>query len=402
MAFPLRRHPPVASLVQADPRRRRRAGPVLMLLLAAIGGCRAPANSEGVDTDLTLGAEGSAVRAADATETGTFTFLGYLTAEQGDRATERITALSATDEGDVAIADLSSCQVLLGHLATTVNSRRVGHCGDGPGEFSFVSGAGAIGDTVIGYDATRRQVLAFDSAGVEVKRVGLLSLLPEQFGAFEWNALWSTDRYLLTRSVGPLNAAELPAWRMPVVMVDAGKDPVVVRALPVTLAPVAERSATSQRRPALLRACIQPGGRGARGAGHLVVAQGLAVESVVLDAKWRPVAHPVTRLSWMRPTMDSTGFPVPAARRWYVACGTESYAIGFRAFEGRDERAPDTRGYVEVRRYDGTLIAARGWVDADSGSRIIGAPRALVGDTLVSVVLDAEGWQRAAMWRVTP
>ncbi len=369
----------------------------LTLLLAALGGCRAATDSDGVDADLTLVVDGAAVRAADAAETGAITFLGYLTAEQGDRATERITALSGTAGGDVVIGDLPSCQVLLIHLAASMDARRVGRCGDGPGEFSFVAGAGVAGDTVIGYDAARRQVLAFDSGGTEVKRISLLPLLPEQFGVFEWNGLWSTDRLLLTRSVGPLDAADVPSWRTPLVMVDVGTDPATVRALPVGLAPVSERSATSQRRPALLHGCVEPGG-----GRHLVVVQGLAVESVVLDAKWRPTAHRVTRLPWMRPTMDSTGFPVPAARRWYVACGTASYAIGYRAFEGSDERAPDTHGYLEVRRYDGALIAAREWTEADSASRVIGAPRALLGDTLVSVVLDAEGWQRAAMWRVTP
>lgn len=353
------------------------------------------------DPETSLFSEGAAEIVGEATTVGTFRFLGFVTAAEGDLQTERISALTATDRpGEIAVADLPSCQVIVIDVQVPQLVRRVGHCGDGPGEFAFIAGAGAWRDTVYGFDASRRQVLTLTPEGTEVRRDQLLEHLPEGFGGFEWNAMVGPGQYLVTRSIGPVSGAGLPDWRMPVVLIDVRGDSTVIRPLPVRIAAMVERNSTATNsRPSLLRACVQPlipNGVPQ----HVVITHGLGVETVLLDGALRPKLHTRTGLDWMVPQIDSGGRILLGAKRWYAACGNELYAVGYRAFDGTDERGADTRGYLEVRRYDGSIVAARSWGVGESSDVAIGAPKALLGDTLVTLQLDADGWQRVALWEV--
>jgi hypothetical protein len=351
-----------------------------------------------------LRAEGATLIAGDGAATGRFRFLGFVTTPDGELATERIAAMATTDRpGEIAIADLPDCQVLVVDVRGPRLVRRVGSCGEGPGEFGFVAGVATSHDTLFAFDPGRRQVTAIGPDGTELGRKVLTDLLPEAFGTFEWNAKVSDTEYLVTRSVGAESGTDPADWRTPVTLIDLQPDTVRVRPLPVQIAALAEQHAreTDNSRPALLRACVQPG-RSDSAARHFIVNHGLGVESVVLDTGLRPLVHTRTPLDWMTPVVDSGGRLVLGAKRWYVACGATFYALGYRAFEGRDERGTDTHGYVEVRRYDGRLLAAQRWEASDSARPAIGAPRAFVGDTLVTVTIDASGWQRVALWEVSP
>jgi hypothetical protein len=354
--------------------------------------------------DTLLRAEGATSIVGDGAAIGRFRFLGFVTNPEGELGTERISAMSVTDRpGEIVVADLPGCQVLVVDVRGPVLVRKVGGCGEGPGEFGFIAGVAASHDTLFAFDPGRRQVTVIGPDGKELRRSALTDRLPEAFGTFEWNAMVSRSEYLVTRSVGPTTGATPADWRSPVVLIDLQDDTATVRPLPVQISVLAEHHArgTENGRPSLLRACVQPG-RAESGARHFVVNHGLGVESVVLDTDLRPVLHTRSTLDWMTPVVDTGGRLVPDASRWYVACGPTSYALGYRAFEGRDERGVDVRGYAEVRRYDGSLVAAHHWRAADSVGPAVGAPRAFLGDTLVTVMVDASGWQRVALWEVRP
>ncbi len=83
-----------------------------------------------------------------------------------------------------------------------------------------------------------------------------------------------------------------------------------------------------------------------------------------------------------------------------VACGAQYYAHGVRSFDGNDERIADTHGRIEIRTYDGTVVVARNWGRDHPEAVQVGVPRAVLGDTLVTTLVDENGWQRVAAWLV--
>lgn len=334
---------------------------------------------------------------------GTFEFLGYLTTTEGSSATERISALSsAGSDGAVLVADLPTCRVLEFQISTRALVRELGQCGEGPGEFSFIGGVGGAGDTIVVYDAGRREFSVFAASDDMIRRVSLLDRLPERFGAFEWNGILPSGAHLLTRAASASEDGGVLDWRKPLVAARLRGDSTVLESINLGIAPLAEESARrTSGRPPILRACAANTGAGGSD-GYLVATHGLGAEAVVLSSGMRPRVHTWTNIRWLEATLDSVGRLRLGADRWYVACGVDMFALGYRSFEGSDERGEDTRGHLQVRTYDGSLVASAHWgIDAPQAA-VLGAPKALFGDTLVTVRVDDAGWQRVALWRVLP
>jgi hypothetical protein len=345
---------------------------------------------------------GQAAVLSPAGEVGTIRFLSFVTDADGDNATERITAVGATDEdGVIAVADLASCDVALIDVRSAQRIKTVGRCGEGPAEFSFISGLELRNDSLYVFDANRQLLQVIDAAGEEVVRQRFSDWWPGEPGRLVWGGVFRPGELLLVRSHNGREApgdTTWPDWRTPVftVALASGKREWSALRIPQAAEVVAQRAGMFHP----MRACVRPD-RAQLGR-EVVITHRLAMESVVLKSL-RPTVRSVTREEWMTPVPDTT---VPGGMAWgidraEVACGTDMYALGVRSFEGSDERERDTAGRLEVRTYDGKVITAHSWQSGEGGPTP-GSPKVILGDTLVTLAIDNEGWQRVALWKVSP
>jgi hypothetical protein len=307
----------------------------------------------------------------------------------------------------IAIADLATCEIHLVNVHLRTRLETIGGCGEGPGELSFTSGIGVLDDSIFALDANRQQVQVFGPDGEEVRRYRYADLEPPGIGTLEWGTVISSEAALATRFAFGRDTILYPAWQTPIGIVrTVGTSG--LRFEPSRIRIAAASELTAIRSGGVLhavRVCasegFQPGVRG-----YAVATQPFAFETVVLDASLTPVVRTHTKVDWVTPARDSTRSDGPwilGARRWYVICGEDAYAVAMRTFVGRDERTADTHGRLEIRSYDGSLVASRNWGEADTNEfTSLGSPKALFGDTLVTLRIDQNGWQRVALWEVTP
>lgn len=337
-------------------------------------------------------------------DSGQIRFLRFISDADGVRSVERVSAVGTSDDGtQVLVADIPSCEIRFFRLDGGTTKRSIGRCGEGPGEFSMISGVELRDDTVYAMDPNRQLVQVLTPDGAEVRRFRIPDMLPDVPGRFSWAQMIAPDAYLFIRATNGKAGTEgggMPDWRSPVIRLQRTSDgKAVVTGSSLRIPRTSEDVARASGFVHPLRAC----GRVDRQQGTLtnaVVTQRLAAETVVLDAKLEPTVRRATALPWTVPKQDTT---FPGGWRWgivsaTVACGDEFYALGIRNYEGGDERVADSHGRLEIRRYDGSLVVARNWGDDYPGGLSIGAPRAVLGDTLVTLAVDEKGWQRLAVW----
>jgi hypothetical protein len=99
-----------------------------------------------------------------------------LVAEYGDRDSGlvfgRILTLAVSGAGHLAVYDRDECRIWL------VDRVRGGHevlggCGDGPGEFRYVTALAFSGDTILAFDTDRRALVRLRMDGTEISRTDL-------------------------------------------------------------------------------------------------------------------------------------------------------------------------------------------------------------------------------------
>lgn len=90
--------------------------------------------------------------------------------EGGPLSFSQIGAVAVSENGMMAVLDRHPCQVVLYSLTEEAFVRRIGGCGDGPGEFRRPSAVILVGDTIIIYDPAAGRVQYLTLAGEELRR----------------------------------------------------------------------------------------------------------------------------------------------------------------------------------------------------------------------------------------
>lgn len=356
--------------------------------------------------DFLFRAPGVAVESTTAQSAGTIAFLGYATAAQGPDAVDRISAVASTPLPHIVmVADVPTCQIRLIDVTGQASSRSLGRCGEGPAEFSTITGLAWRDDAIYAMDADRQQVQVLSPAGVELRRIRFRDALPEMSGRLVWGGLVDSSEFLMVRSyngLGTDGGVALPRWTRPLLDIAVTPNAAAVRGSDLAIPHLSEMVAQSSGFVHPVRACVR-GDQHAK-VTNVVATHRLAAEAAILDDDLETVARVIWSAPWTTPTADPA---FPGGWRWgidraEVACGAQMFALGLRDFEGNDERTGDSHGRIEVRRYNGRVIATRQWDSTSAPAERIGSPRLISGDTLYTLVTDTDGWQRLAMWRVTP
>jgi hypothetical protein len=81
----------------------------------------------------------------------------------------RISALAVQNQSQLAVYDAISCEIWLIEIPTG-DWRRIGGCGDGPGEFRFVSAMAFSADTLLVFDKDRASIVKLSPDGEELGR----------------------------------------------------------------------------------------------------------------------------------------------------------------------------------------------------------------------------------------
>jgi hypothetical protein len=323
---------------------------------------------------------------------------------QGDGPV-RISSLAMSAEGNhLLVADLVDCSVRMIGWPDGRWLRKFGSCGEGPGEFGFILGMAMHSDTIFVLEQTGFWK-TLDTLGHELRRTRLQdsSYVPRGVSSFV-GLSGGTLSVVSSARLGSASAT-VDDWGHGVVVIGSNGS----RLVPVRVSDAAGHMAathpTSYHRPV---ACQSPDFVPGEG-GNMVVAHGLAFESVIVDHHLMPVMSTLYQPGWGATRVDSLISQLPQlfgptrppaiADRGYLVCGQSFYAVGWRAFSGSDERTDDRYGALEVRRYTGELLVRRVWYGGPDDGQI-GGPRLVSGDTLITVVSDSAGNPQLAAWVV--
>lgn len=337
---------------------------------------------------------------------GDVEFLRFIDTEGSDVVLERPTYVGYDPHGgDMVVAELSGCELkLIGWQSGRV-SRRLGRCGEGPGEFGFILGMALHSDTIFVLEQTGLWK-ALDGSGAEHYRYRLQDSFPDLRRAASFVSKNEHGLAVVVATVVDSIDRTVESWGRHVAVLSNGKGVMA----PVRASAVAGTIVEDWGPYFYNSACTSPDFH-LGVAGYMVVAQPMAFESVVLDHGLSPVASSFFTPPWLRSRHDSisamldTVPQLPGIRgeeftvgdRVYVVCGPSFYVVSTRAFVGRDVRVEDAYGILEARRYDGELIARRAWYGGLDGGQL-GSPRVIVGDTLVATTVDRLGELRLVAW----
>jgi hypothetical protein len=344
------------------------------------------------------------VASPEAERYGAVDFLRFVNGDGPDGALERPTYVGYDSSSrSIVVAELSSCEIKFLDWKDGIISRKVGGCGEGPGELGFALGVDVSSDTIFVLEANTGFWKKLKSGEGEYGRYRLQDSVADFPGVAAF--VGKADNLLAVISAAMIDTVDtsVESWGYHVAMISGDK----FTTAPIRASSIAGTIVEGRGPYFRMSACMSPGFR-MGDSGYVVVAQPLAFESVILGPDFTPIVSTFFEPGWRKSRLDSiaalfAGKPVPGGHeatvgeRIYIVCGPSLYAIATRAFVGRDERVEDAYGMLEVRRYDGELVARRVWYGGVGGGQL-GSPRAFVGDTLVTMTVDRSGELRLAAW----
>ncbi len=165
--------------------------PVTMTLVIGCGAMAPDGGTPGVN-DFLFRVDADIIGSQDAPDVGQLSFLGYVTSAEGPEAIDRVSAVGTGDRGiSLVIADVPSCEIRFVTLDGGSAREPIGRCGEGPGEFSMISGLEMRGDTVYAMDPNRQLIQVLTQDGTEVRRFRIQDRLPSVPGRFSWGQMIS-------------------------------------------------------------------------------------------------------------------------------------------------------------------------------------------------------------------
>jgi len=292
----------------------------------------------------------------------------------GSASFSAIGPVAISEGGVLAAYDTRACEIALFDLTSSQFLGRIGRCGEGPGDFSRVSGIGFGGaGTIVVYDGPARRLHFLSATGEELRRIPVG--FANEHGGVQALFFLPGDTLIASRSF--MGAATLTGAVGPdrKVLARATLDPPSITATSIDFPAVMDKHRGNLQ--AGYATCVRPG----NGQRRVALMNRWAFESVILDAgHLTPVARHVTQLEWGAPreSPEEPGVMMPYGGIPSATCSDEwvMFSQIKLAGEGRDLR-PDG-GYVEIRDYDGNLIASTSLSPTDS--MWFGLPVAARGD----------------------
>jgi hypothetical protein len=377
--------------------------PLGMVALVACGG--ATEGPYAMDQRrLVLNSPVSDVISPDAERYGEVRFVRYINGEGREGELDRPIYIGYDGDGErVLVVERKDCLVKFIDWKSGLASHNPGRCGQGPGELEFVLGASVRADTMFMLEAATGFWKVLNTSGTEYYRYRIQDSFPEFYSVLDFVGGNEHTLALIFRRMANLQGAAIDSWGYHIAVITDGK----VAVAPIRASEAAARVVEGGGAAYYNLACMSPDFHLAE-SGYIAVAQPFAFESVVLDRNLSPFASSSFAPQWLSSRRDSvasllSGHPadrgpeLTVGDRVYIVCGPSFYAVSARAFEGRDPRVEDVYGVLEVRKYGGELIARRVWYGGVGGGQM-GSPRAIVGDTLVTMTIDRVGNLRLAAW----
>lgn len=277
---------------------------------------------------------------------------------EGPLAFSLIGDLAIHPAGILAIVDLQACEIAILELERLTLLRRFGRCGDGPGEFRFIQDITFVGDSLFVFDQRTRQIIVLDMEGNEGRR-----MRPPVLG--QPPVLLLTDMSAVNDSTVLVGLALMPASgesRYP-----GESDHLLLAFMDVRTGAIGARFyrdselSIANRNNAIrgVSACAAPT------TPHLIATLNrwefagtfhnppdtAATAQFRSEVDWI-VPHETEPGEWIWPGVGS------------VACAADVALFSYLGSESEPRRW--TRGHVELRRYDGSLLYQRTLTDADS------------------------------------
>jgi len=274
----------------------------------------------------------------------------------------QIGVAAASPSGLLAVVDNGACQIVLLNLKTGGFVRRIGRCGDGPGEFRRPGSIAFRGDSLLVYDVMRRDLVFIDDKGSEKRRWSVTRVPGTPGGATAVQFLEDTTlviaRYVFPQGQAPDESAQ--TIRDLLVVVDA-RNGVSMR----TLLPVPTQGWRNEYRIMNHTAICSNSADGL----HLVAMSmwefGGAIfrgPSLQESIQFR------TPLKWMEPVSTREVAPgvLPGAVAFNVVCSDDGVLLWAAR---RDLKVPGhvgTEGRMEFRSYEGRLVWTLDFGKADT------------------------------------
>lgn len=299
----------------------------------------------------------------------------------------RVGAVAADASGRLAIFDDSDCSVLL-LSADRRSRRRLGRCGDGPGEFRRVVTLALHGDEllVLSYAAIQR----IDTTGTERLRIDL-----GKAGLVGAAGIVPVDDSIVVIAAGVTGNEKDSVRSAMLVAMDSRSGTVLKR----VVRPPLISSTNPEVRGDYLEIC---GGRSS--AGRVVaLAQAWALQTVVLEAgSLTPVSNFVTTSEWtggVRPVVPGRSQPSlrPRLRARAIQCLASGTATWGRKTDWTQVPPANVGSLLELRLWDGRVVYRGGNPNVVPPNAI---PSAAWSDNLV--YFTNEGVPEVVVVAVTP
>jgi hypothetical protein len=116
-------------------------------------------------------------------DSGPLRFVKTIGSDAGPISFTQIGVAAASASGVLAVVDNGNCQILLLRALTGSLIRKVGRCGDGPGEFRRLGSISFRDDDLLVYDVQRRDLVWIGQDGTEQRRMSIVRLEGSPAGA---------------------------------------------------------------------------------------------------------------------------------------------------------------------------------------------------------------------------
>lgn len=262
---------------------------------------------------------------------------------------------ATSPSGLLAVADNGNCQIVLVNLKNGGFVRRIGRCGDGPGEFRRPAAMSFRGNLLVVYDAQRRELVFLTEDGVEQHRWSLARVLGMPGAATTVHFLDDTTlvigRYVFPEGLAPNESAQ--TGRDLLVVADARTGSVRKSFLSVP-----DLGWKNEFR--LLNhtaTCTSESGRGF----YLATMSMWEFGGVVFrGSSLSELVEFKTRLGWMTPVTTTQVAPgvLPGSVAFNVVCNDDGILLWAAR---RDLKVPGhvgSEGHMEFRSYEGRLFWA--------------------------------------------
>jgi hypothetical protein len=273
----------------------------------------------------------------------------------------------------LAVADLTSCEIVLYDLRRGTFVRRLGGCGRGPGEFSQIDAMAWRGDSLLVVNRPNTEIVVMRLDGVESRRVradvGPFVLFVHRLDVLDDTTLMLSLARFPSTNVRGVRDADVHSL---MALVDARTG----RRRQYFLEDQDPRSVTNRAPMARMSVACTPAG-GKRPVLAVLSPWTFRGHIVGLPGTNLPMVEFSSQVEGYGPQERASGQWVPTGFR-DVACGDQAVMFKWIKREEDDQGNRWGWGYLELRDYQGTLLLRKNLARADSA--LFGRVGAAYGD----------------------